>query len=195
MHPDQRKIVEPSFNGPAKLVGVSGSGKTCIIVKRAVYLAEQYPDEKILVLTLNKALASLIENLMKYVCRNGVRERIEIYSFWNFCQQQLYKYEPHNKKLYDETTWKINEHVDEIWDEYFECRDNNDDAKVLAPVSKTLLVRGLFPKDYIRQEFDWIRSAFSVKERNEYLDAEREGHSEPLTKDFRKMVVEGLGAW
>ncbi len=195
MHPDQRKIVERNFNGAAKLVGVSGSGKTCIIVKRAVYLAEQYPDQKILVLTLNPSLANLIETLMNYVCMDGIRSRIEVYSFWKFCQQQLLKYEPANQKLYNDITWKLNEHVDEVWDEFFEGHNNNHDARVLAAVNRSLLVRGIFPKDYIRQEFDWIRSTFSEKERNEYLDIDREGRSEPFTQDFRKHILKGLKAW
>lgn len=195
MHPEQRKIVERNFNGAAKLVGVSGSGKTCIIVKRAVYLAEQYPDQKILVLTLNPSLANLIKTLMNYVCMDGIRSRIEVYSFWKFCQQQLLNYEPGNEKLYSDISWKLNEHVDEVWDEFFECHNNNHDAKVLAPVNKSLLVRNIFPKDYIRQEFDWIRSAFSEKERKEYLDIDREGRSEAFTQDFRKYILKGLKAW
>lgn len=196
MHPDQRKIVEKNFNGPAKLVGVSGSGKTAIVVKRAAYLAKEYPDEKILVLTLNRALASLIEDLIDVACPDeACRKRIDVYSFWKLCQMKLFEYEPQNEKLYDDLTWKIQEHVDEIWKEYFECKMNNDDARVLTPINRSLLSRYVYPNDYMRQEFDWIRSCCPKKSRSNYLALERQGRTEPFTKDFREIILKGLEAW
>lgn len=195
MHPDQRKIVERDFNGPAKLVGVSGSGKTCIIVKRAVHLAQQYPNDRILVLTLNKSLAALIESLINHVCQQKDRQRIEVYSFWKFCQIKLHNFEPQNKKIYKEITWKTNEHIDEVWTEFYECKLNNEDANILSPVNKSLLTRSVFPKDYMRQEFDWIRSALPSKKRSNYLAIERGGRTEPFTKEFREVILKGLDAW
>jgi len=41
MHPMQEKMVDMDFSGSAKLSGVSGSGKTCIIVNRAIRLAKK----------------------------------------------------------------------------------------------------------------------------------------------------------
>lgn len=196
MHPEQRKIVEKTFNGPAKLIGVSGSGKTCIIVKRAIYLAELYREQKILILTLNKSLAGLIQNLIHYACYDKtVRDQIEVCSFWGFCQRKLKEFEPENQKLYDELTWKTGEHIDEVWNEYFECKLNNDEAKVLDPVNKTLLVRKILPKDYLRQEFDWIRSALPIDRRDEYVRIEREGRTEQLSEEFKKLILLGLNGW
>ncbi len=51
-HPDQEALVDAEFRGAAKLLGVSGSGKTCVVVRRAVALAERYGSE-VLVLTFN----------------------------------------------------------------------------------------------------------------------------------------------
>jgi superfamily I DNA/RNA helicase len=196
MHPEQRKLVERNFNGPAKLIGVSGSGKTAIVIKRAVYLASQYPTERILVLTLNRALSSLIEELIDEVCPDKeCRGRIDVYSFWKFCQIKLKKYSPDKDKLYNDYTWKTKEDIDQIWEEYFECKLNNEDARVLNPVNRSLLSRSVYPKDYIRQEYDWIRSAFSEDNRLRYIEIERHGRTEPFSKDFRMMILKGLDAW
>ncbi len=196
MHPEQKKLVERNFSGPAKLVGVSGSGKTAIVVKRAACLAKQYPGERILVLTLNRALASLIEDLIDEVCPDTeCRGRIDVFSFWKLCQMKLHRYAPANGRLYDELTWKTNEHIDEVWGEYFECKVNNDDAKVLAPVNRSLLSRSVFPKDYIRQEYDWIRSACPADAREKYYEIERHGRTEPIIRDFRGVILKGLKAW
>ena len=158
LHPDQQVMVEKDFAGPVKLMGVSGSGKTSVIVSRATKLAHKYPAEQILVLTLNKALARLIEDLINQACPESFRRNIVVSSFWNFCQDQLKVIEPEGGNGYDELSWKTNEHIDEIWDEFFECKNNSHEATVLMPVNKSLLARSIFPKDYIKQEFDWIRT-------------------------------------
>ena len=194
MHPEQKSIVEKDFNGPARLAGVSGSGKTCVVVKRAIYLAQKYRGEKILVLTLNKALARLIDDLIEYACHKE-RENIVVKSFWEICQEELRRFEPLNNKLYDELTWKTNEHVSEVWDEFYHCRENNDDASILFPIHQSLLLRHIFPKDYLKQEFDYIRSALPIDRRKEYLSMEREGRSEPFAERFREMILTGLSAW
>ena len=64
LHPEQRRIVDKDFSGAARLSGVSGSGKTCVIIHRALRLADKYQDDRILVLTLNHALAKLINDLI-----------------------------------------------------------------------------------------------------------------------------------
>src|SRR5690606_20475214 len=78
MHPDQDRLVEEDYEGPAKLVGVSGSGKTCVVVRRAVRLAEKHDREHILVLTLNRALAQLIDELVTACSPEEVRARIHV---------------------------------------------------------------------------------------------------------------------
>lgn len=199
MHPDQERIATAEFAGPAKLAGVSGSGKTCIVVKRAVTLAERYPDEEVLILTLNRPLAGLIKDLVFHYCAfQEVRDRIEILPFFELCQKFLKKFEPQNEKLYDDRTWKTMEHIDEVWREYYRCELNNGDAKCMQPVHDSLISQGIDAESYIREEFDWIRSAVRYDQRQElYCDhaLERSGRSHPLGKNFRSMLLEGLEKW
>lgn len=195
MHPEQKKIVERDFNGPAKLSGVSGSGKTCVLIKRAIGLAKLYNKEKILVLTLNRSLAQLIEELTRVAAPEEINSRIQVKSFWKLCQELLLIFEKENRLLYNDVTWKNGEHIDEIWEEYYQCKYNNFDAEVLWPVHKSLLSRGIFPFDYLKQEFDWVRSALSKKERDNYLEIERKGRSIPLDKNYREIILKGLSSW
>jgi superfamily I DNA/RNA helicase len=195
MHPDQSNIVDEDFSGPAKLIGVSGSGKTAIIVRRAVRLAKKYVNQKILILTLNRSLSKLIEELVNRVCPPNYRSMIIVKSFWELCRDYLIHFEPGNNKLYDEITWKNNEHIDEIWQEYYQCLNNNDDAKVLAPIHRSLNSRNVFPIEYIRQEFDWIRSAFAPADRNEYMSVERKGRGEKFDTGFREKILLALNSW
>ncbi|OXR28228.1 hypothetical protein PSUM_27295 [Pseudomonas umsongensis] len=195
MHPEQEKIATANLTGPAKLIGVSGSGKTCVVVRRAIWLATEYPDERILVITLNKPLAHLIESLVKAAAPVELSERIDVQPFFKLCQKLLAEYEPQNQKIYDDRTWKSEEHIDEVWTEFYRCELNNEDAKVLLPIHKTLIQRGINSEHYIREEFDWIRSAFPRARRHEYLKTEREGRVIPFDADFRTLILQGLELW
>ena len=195
MHPDQSAIVDEDFSGPAKVKGVSGSGKTAIVVRRAVRLAKKYKNNKILILTLNRALAKLINELVTVVCPSDYRNDIIVKSFWELCLDLLLEYEPQNKKIYQEITWKTKENIDEIWEEYYNCRNNNNDASVLMPVHHSLMSRSVYPFEYLKQEMDWIRSALHPNERDEYLTIERKGRTEPFDREYREFILTGLRSW
>lgn len=94
LHPDQKRLVEEDFEKPAILTGVSGSGKTCVLVHRAKRLAGLYPDSKIGILTLNRSLAKLIENLVGELCPRTIRSRIEVLAFYDYFKQLVEHFGP-----------------------------------------------------------------------------------------------------
>lgn len=202
LHPDQRKVVDTDFKGSARLLGVSGSGKTSVLVHRAVRIAEQDLKKPVLIITLNESLAKLISDLIDLILqtkgKNELRKKIEIYSYWQLCKKMildLKKEQPLIQKKLTNVTYKTRETIDEIWDEFYCQKYNNDDAKILFPLHQTLLTRNLYPQDYLRQEFDWVRSAFPKNSREEYLTVEREGRFIPIIEEDRKRILEGLVCW
>ena len=195
MHPDQDRVVEEDFDGPAKLVGVSGSGKTCVVVRRAVRLAECNPGERVLVLTLNRALAQLIDELVTACAPEEVRQRIDVRPFFVLCQELMLRLNPAGARLYREITWKGNEHVDEVWQEYYRCETNNYDARVFQPVHDALLARGCSAERYLREEVDWLRSALWPDARTRYLDIHRTGRKVVLPRPYREMILKGTDGW
>jgi hypothetical protein len=83
MHAEQQRQVDADHAGSAKLSGVSGSGKTCVAVKRAVRLASSSPVANVGVITLNRSLATLIQRLVEFSCPDfDVRGRIKVISFF-----------------------------------------------------------------------------------------------------------------
>jgi len=195
MHPDQQQYVDADYAGPTKLSGVSGSGKTCVVVRRALALAEKYPDEKVLILTLNRSLATLIQGLVDKAALEDVRGRIDVLPFFRLCQSLLNRFEPQNSRLYDDVTWKSKEHIDEIWREFYRCELNNYDARVLQRLHDSLISRGIDAETYVREEFDWIRSATQPDSREAYLRMERSGRTYPLEEGFRRELLQGLDCW
>ena len=67
LHPEQKKLARRDFNGPARLRGVSGSGKTSVLVHRARYLAKKY-GQQVLLVTLSESMRKLLETLVRELC-------------------------------------------------------------------------------------------------------------------------------
>ncbi|MGD1084649.1 MAG: UvrD-helicase domain-containing protein [Verrucomicrobiota bacterium] len=89
LHPGQRRVVDEEFDGPALLTGVSGSGKTCVLIHRARRLARFFSSDRILILTLNRSLARLIENMVSELCMEGEMSRIDVKSFHDYLCEVL----------------------------------------------------------------------------------------------------------
>jgi hypothetical protein len=197
MHPEQEKHVAADYSGPAKLSGVTGSGKTSIAVKRAVRLARQYEGEKILVLSLNKALCEFISEIMDYACGADVelRQRIQVDSLFSICQGLLREFEPTNEKLYSDVTWRLEEHKDEVYREFYRYLSNVRDAEVLRPMHRLLTSQSIDAERYIAEEFDWIRSALRQDKRAEYISILRQGRGYRIAELHRTAILEGLRGW
>ena len=82
LHPEQRQLVQKSFNGPARVSGSAGTGKTIVALHRAVHLARENPDARVLLTTFTDQLADALQTRVNRLVENQPRlaERIDIYS-------------------------------------------------------------------------------------------------------------------
>jgi hypothetical protein len=82
LHPEQRKLVEKNFNGPARVSGTAGTGKTIVALHRAVHLARTHRNARILLTTFSVPLANALQAKLRLLLSNEPRlgERIEVYS-------------------------------------------------------------------------------------------------------------------
>ena len=60
LHPAQRTIVERRYNGPARVAGSAGTGKTVVALHRAVQLARANPRARVLLTTFSETLADAL---------------------------------------------------------------------------------------------------------------------------------------
>lgn len=201
MHPAQKKVVDRDFSGSARLLGVSGSGKTCVVVRRAVRLAKKYQGEKVLILTLNESLskliASMVDMLLNCHGNSDLKPQIIVKSFWELCRELLieYRHEPLDEKILGSKTHKHLESIDDVWEEFYKCENNNDDAEILFSFHQLLLARGVYPQEYMKQEFDWIRSFLSKEKRSEYINVLRENRAVQFFESEREKIIAGLEGW
>jgi len=199
MHPEQERIVDEDFEGASQLSGVSGSGKTCIAVRRALRLAGSSDGEKVLLVTLNRSLAGLISKLVDAAADSTeIRSRVKVTSFFELCQELLGEFEPDRVHYYDAVSWKLNEHIDEVFREYYRCWTNSRTAEVLVPIHQSLCAQSINSETYLREEFDWIRTALSPDTRTVYADSkktQRLGRTHPIQEEWRRAILMGLDGW
>ena len=82
LHPAQRKLVEKNFNGPARVAGTAGTGKTIVALHRAAHLARSNPQARVLLTTFSEPLANALRAKLRLLLHSEPRlgERIEVYS-------------------------------------------------------------------------------------------------------------------
>jgi len=93
-HKEQKRIAEKDSDKPMVLTGVSGSGKTCVLVHRARYLARKYPGERILLLTLNRSLCRLLQNLVQALCSPEELKTIHVLAFYDYFEKLTRQFGP-----------------------------------------------------------------------------------------------------
>lgn len=92
LHPAQHELVEREYNGPARVSGSAGTGKTIVAIHRVVYLARQNPDARLLLTTFSDPLSNALRTKLRLLIGNTPRlgERIEILAM-NSIGKRLYE--------------------------------------------------------------------------------------------------------
>ncbi len=82
LHPAQRQLVEREYNGPARVSGSAGTGKTIVALHRAVHLARTHPESRVLLATFSDALATALRVRLTRLIGNEpkIAERLEVQS-------------------------------------------------------------------------------------------------------------------
>jgi mRNA-degrading endonuclease RelE of RelBE toxin-antitoxin system len=83
LHPSQRAVVERSFNGPARVAGSAGTGKTVVALHRAVRLIRNDPTARLLLTTFSEPLANHLVAKLHVLAgaEGGIAPRTTVASF------------------------------------------------------------------------------------------------------------------
>jgi hypothetical protein len=92
LHPAQREAVERAYDGPARVSGSAGTGKTIVALHRAVFLARSNPDARVLLTTFSEPLANALRAKLRVLVANEPRlgERVEVHAL-NAIARRLYE--------------------------------------------------------------------------------------------------------
>jgi superfamily I DNA/RNA helicase/mRNA-degrading endonuclease YafQ of YafQ-DinJ toxin-antitoxin module len=100
LHPSQRDIVKKDYNGPARVSGSAGTGKTIVAIHRAAHLARTQEQSRVLLATFSPALAIFLRRQLHRLIQHEplLGDRIDVRSL-NVLAQQLYRFRGDKRAL------------------------------------------------------------------------------------------------
>lgn len=173
LHPKQRRLVGMDANGPVRVLGGAGTGKTVVAMHRAKHLALEAASgdgkERVLVTTFTRNLASDIENNLKGICDAALmKRRLEVVNLDRWVSGFLKDLGvPHQAvEMHDA------EKRDGFW------------SAAMALSDPAL---GLSPHFY-RQEWEHVVQAQGIQDLEGYMKASRAGRGTKIDRKARKAV-------
>ncbi len=179
LHPSQRKLVERSWNGPVRVLGGAGTGKTVVAMHRAAYLAQNVfvaPGDRILFTTFTKNLANDIRANLARLCPPEALRRIDVVNIDKWVRDLLLRagYE-YRIKYWDPSRGPL--------------KDSWDSALTLAPSSASDPATHLeVSESFYRDEWEAVVQAQGCQSWKDYKRASRAGRGERLSRAQRKAI-------
>ena len=168
LHPSQRSLVERDWNGPVRVLGGAGTGKTVVAIHRAKYLVEKVFTEehdKVLFTTFTRNLAADIKDNLSKICPDKLMRRIEVINLDRWVSSFLKK----NDYTYDIDYGK---RTKPLWDK----------AITLIPSELGL------DDSFYREEWERVIQPQAITSFTEYLKAPRVGRGVRLSRPDRKAI-------
>lgn len=164
LHPSQRKLAEGNKNGPVRVLGGAGTGKTVVAMHRAKWLAERVEgDQKILFTTFTKNLAQDIHDQLTTLCGEKLMTKIEVVNLDQWVRYFL------RKQKYD-----------------FEILYNSKISNDLWKLAYLDMPAGLdFSLEFFKEEWDQVIQPQAVLSLDEYKKAKRTGRGTRLNRRQR----------
>ncbi len=166
LHPTQRRLVTMHANGPVRVLGGAGTGKTVVAMHRAVWLAGNVftdPADQLLFTTFTRNLAADIEENLRLIGSPEVLERIEVTNLdaWlsRFLRRQEYEY-----------TIDYRGRAEDLWDK----------ALMVGPEGRD--------RTFLRNEWEQVIQPNGIRSEADYMRVRRIGRGTPLKRSERAKI-------
>ena len=166
LHPTQRRLVTMHANGPVRVLGGAGTGKTVVAMHRAVWLAENFftePDDQLLFTTFTRNLAADIKENLRLIGSPEILERIEVTNLdaWlsRFLQKQGYEH-----------TIDYRGQAEDLWEK----------ALMVGPEDRD--------RRFLRNEWEQVIQPNGIRAEGEYMRVSRIGRGTPLKRSERAKI-------
>ncbi|MBF0213300.1 MAG: ATP-dependent helicase [Magnetococcales bacterium] len=168
LHPSQRKLVNRDWNGPVRVLGGAGTGKTVVALHRAKWLAEnrcQDGRQRVLFTTFTRNLAIDIKANLRKICSDDAFGRIEVTNLDRWVSEYLRK----NGYSYE---IDYGRRTEPLWQK----------ALTMAPSELSL------GQPFYREEWEQVIQPLGITTVAEYFSASRMGRGTRLNRKERKAV-------
>ncbi len=159
LHPSQAAVVARRFNGPARVSGSAGTGKTVVALHRAVSLARANPSARALLTTFSEPLATQLAAKLRVLApeTGGIVPRITV-ADWASVADELFQL-MHGRRPRIASASVI--------------------AELIASAAASGDVRGFAPR-FLESEWTNVIDAWGICDLDAYARVPRLGHRAPL---------------
>jgi superfamily I DNA/RNA helicase/mRNA-degrading endonuclease RelE of RelBE toxin-antitoxin system len=164
LHPAQRALVERDFNGPARVSGSAGTGKTVVALHRAVHLARTNPGARVLLVTFSDPLAHALQTKLRRLIAHEplLGEQLQVLSMQKMGEGLFRpRFGPPNLIGKDEL------------------------AQLIADAAAQTPGRG-FPQRFLMAEWEQVVDAWQLTSWEDYRDVKRLGRRTRLSQSQRQ---------
>ena len=167
LHPSQRKLVATNFNGPARVLGGAGTGKTVVAMHRAKFLASQCAEnERVLFTTFTKSLIHDIKKNLQKICSFDELKKIDVQHLDAWCSNFL-----RSKNLKHQIAYDGHPMRTKFWNQALEAASTGD-----------------FSSDFLREEWEKVIQYHDVSTFADYASLPRPGRNHRLSRLQRKAI-------
>jgi superfamily I DNA/RNA helicase/mRNA-degrading endonuclease RelE of RelBE toxin-antitoxin system len=172
LHPDQRQMVERSYNGPVRVSGSAGTGKTVVALHRAAYLARSNPGARVLLTTFSPLLVADLEAKLRRLMNSEpqLAEQIEVKPLEDVAHR-LYRAQAGELRLAGE-----------------------EDLRRALQLGADGVTGHRFTLQFLRAEWEQVVDAWQVGTWEEYRKAPRLGRKTRLPEAQRRVLWDILSA-
>jgi mRNA-degrading endonuclease RelE of RelBE toxin-antitoxin system len=172
LHPSQADWVGRSFNGPTRVQGSAGTGKTVVALHRAVHLARANPDARVLLTSFSDPLAALLQDKLHRLVQGepSLVERLDV-----LAMQEL------GERMHTAQLGKPQLIANEALRELIEGHASPEIIRV-------------YGKAFVVEEFCEIVDTFGLGDWDGYRDVRRLGRKSRLNEAKRRLLWQGFAA-
>lgn len=166
LHPAQKSAVERDMAGPIRIGGGAGTGKTVVAAHRTAWLANRYPDQRILLTTFTAVLAKNLRQRVEQIIGPLHGTPIEVVHLHSLAYRLFQQHLRRTESL-------------------LEASPERDELSEL--LTEAIQRAGaVFDSKFVRPEWETIIDAWNVRELDTYLRIERIGRKMPLQPSQRE---------
>lgn len=168
LHPTQRKIVQKDVNGPYRVLGGAGTGKTVVAMHRAKWLLENIltrKEDRILFTTFTRNLAGDIKENLSKICSPEIMKRIDVVNLDLWVSEFLRKHNYNYRIIYGKE-------LEKIWDE----------ALTVSTGELSLNT------SFYREEWQKVIVPNEITKKSEYIKVSRVGRGVKLDRKSKAQI-------